>query len=85
MASIEKAIVKASTHLGDRGKIIISHPRGFDNVVQQRSMNNWLVPSLLPISSELEALSAEINMLVTHKPDSKSPQYLAVLEKIQNT
>lgn len=68
----------------DGGRIILSHPRGYENVRTQRNANKWLSPSLLPVEAELKQLAKQIGFEVALLPDIRSPQYLAVLVKISH-
>lgn len=65
----------------ESGRIIISHPKGFDHVLMQCNANKWLAPSLLPIADELQKFAAAIGLELLVNPDSRSPSYLAVLQK----
>ena len=45
---IESTLVHALSLMRLNGCVIVSHPRGFDNVFMQAGKNKWLCPSLLP-------------------------------------
>ena len=45
---IENTLVHALSLVRLNGCVIVSHPRGFDNVFMQAGKNKWLCPSLLP-------------------------------------
>lgn len=65
------------------GRIVISHPRGYDNVMTQYYMNKWLVPCYLPSKQQLIDMATDLDMklLVTPIVDKNTP-YLAVLETL---
>jgi 2-polyprenyl-3-methyl-5-hydroxy-6-metoxy-1,4-benzoquinol methylase len=77
----DRALAKALSLTRPGGKIIISHPRGFDNVFLQQRKNKWLTPSLLPSDTDLAALAAPLGAVVTLPPKTKSAHYLAILTK----
>lgn len=70
----------------DESKIIISHPRGYDNLVSQYIKNRWLVPSLLPKNEqEWGVLLKNTRLKINQKYSSFSVNgpYLYVLELIK--
>jgi SAM-dependent methyltransferase len=64
-------------------RIIISHPKGFSNIILQRSKNKLLVQNLLPTPQEFEVIANILNMKIVVLPQIKSKHYLAVLESNQ--
>lgn len=75
------AIRHAAGLLADNGRIIVSHPKGYENVALQASKNRLLAPSLLPEPAEWRKLADVVGLQVLLEPDVKSPHYLAVLAK----
>lgn len=63
------------------GRIVVSHPKGLDNVVKQSSTNKWLAPSLLPIHEDLENIAVAIGMKIMLPPNKNCQHYLAVLSR----
>lgn len=63
------------------GHVVVSHPRGFDNVFLQQRRNRWLSPSLLPTADELEPLADALGADILNPPNVRSAHYLAVLKK----
>ena len=61
--------------------IVISHPRGYDNVLLQYSKNRWLVPNLLPSPNDLTEIANSLGLKVKISPKTKDPHYLAVLTR----
>ena len=90
---VSAAIRHAAGMLADGGRLVVSHPKGFDNVLMQSSRNRLLVPSRLPTGAEFKALVETLNkdfqgalalrLRVLLEPDTRSgsPHYLAVLVK----
>lgn len=76
-----QALEKAISLTRSGGKIVISHPRGFDNVFLQQRKNKWLTPSLLPSEADLSSLAAQFSAAIDIPPKTKSAHYLAVLTK----
>jgi ubiquinone/menaquinone biosynthesis C-methylase UbiE len=80
---IQDALSHAAQLLLPNGILIISHPKGYSNVLTQARANKWLVPSVLPSENEWsEDITTSIGLRVELKGNIKSPQYLAVLRKI---
>ena len=78
--SIREALVKTKNLLANGGLVIISHPRGYDNIFSQHIKNKLLVPSLLPkTESEWEQLIDGTGLKIK-KFHSINP-YLIVLEQ----
>jgi 2-polyprenyl-3-methyl-5-hydroxy-6-metoxy-1,4-benzoquinol methylase len=78
--NIEATLTHACSMLSESdGRIILSHPRGYENVLTQRSKNKWLSPSLLPNEQEVKQLADKLALTPAVLPDCRSPQYLAVL------
>ena len=76
------ALKHAIDLLEANGKIIISHPRGMNNVFLQHATNKFLVPSLLPSSREVLELAKEFNHDVLVAPSvSATDPYLAIFLK----
>ena len=64
------------------GILIVSHPRGYSNILTQHRANKWLVPSVLPSEKEWEnEISRELDLELIISPKLKSNQYLAVVKK----
>ena len=53
---IESTLVHALSLVRLNGCVIVSHPRGFDNVFMQAGKNKWLCPSLLPSNKGKQSL-----------------------------
>jgi 2-polyprenyl-3-methyl-5-hydroxy-6-metoxy-1,4-benzoquinol methylase len=72
----------ASNILDNQGQIIVSHPRGYDNIFNQYNKNRWLVPSLLPNNDiEWNNILKDTNLkLIKNKLPSTSKSYLYILE-----
>lgn len=64
-----------------RVRIVVSHPKGFNNVILQRSVNHHLVPSLLPTKEEVISFAEKYKYDTLVLPDTKASSYLFVLEK----
>lgn len=64
-----------------RVRIVVSHPKGFNNVILQRSVNHHLVPSLLPTKEEISHFAQQYEYETLVVPDTKANNYLFVLEK----
>jgi len=78
--NVEDTLRYAATLLNTKtGRILLSNPKGFAGIVTQRAVNQWLSPSLLPNSQELELLADQLNLQLLRAPDTTSPHYLAVL------
>jgi len=73
--------VSSDAVLAPGGRLIISNPRGYSNVVKQFGANRWLAPSLLPSRQELAVFARNHNLSIALEPDIKSVHYLAVLDK----
>ena len=79
---IEYTLQHASKLLnGPKSNIIISNPRGYENIVLQKSKNKWLVPNLLPDTEALNNLAESLNLKMILSPDIKNAHYIAVLQK----
>lgn len=63
-----------------RSRIIISHPRGFDNAFMQHNTNRLLAASLLPSVNEVARWAQEKSLKVVVEPDISAACYLTVLE-----
>jgi SAM-dependent methyltransferase len=65
-----------------KSRIVISHPKGLNNIILQNSKNKWLSPSLLP-STELEfnEILKKIDLKMGYFLSNKS-HYIAILELI---
>jgi len=78
--SIREALIKTKNLLANGGLVIISHPRGADNIFSQHVKNKLLVPSLLPkTESEWETMIDGTGLKIK-KFHSVNP-YLIVLEQ----
>jgi len=64
-----------------RVRIVASHPKGFNNVILQRSVNHHLVPSILPSKEEVQIFAEKYQYDSLVLPDTKANSYLFVLEK----
>lgn len=81
--SIEDVLSKASKLLCDKGVVVVSHPRGYDNLVTQYSKNRMLVPSLLPkTESEWEKILKDKSLKLKIKKFYSTTPYLIVFENI---
>lgn len=79
---IRIALSHAANLLQPGGRIVISHPRGYSNVLVQHRANKWLVPSILPSAEEWdETLTSDLGLQLVMKPSIKSSHYLAALVK----
>jgi ubiquinone/menaquinone biosynthesis C-methylase UbiE len=61
-------------------RIIISHPKGSDNVILQWSHNRHLVANLLPTPQEIDQFAHQLDIKVLRKPEMKGAPYLALFE-----
>lgn len=82
LLDIPEAISHAASMLSPDGRIVISHPKGYDNVSLQRSKNRLLVASLLPTADEWHAMNLPNTMKihVTEAPVISTDPYFCVLE-----
>jgi len=84
--SVGEALKKASNLLRENGEgeIVISHPRGYDNLVNQYSKNRQLVPSLLPKTETewMEILENTGDLKLKIKKFYSTNPYLIVLQHI---
>jgi ubiquinone/menaquinone biosynthesis C-methylase UbiE len=76
--ALDRAMELLTPSSGSR--IIISHPRGFDNVFMQHNTNRLLAASLLPSANEVARWIQDKNLKVVVEPDINAPCYLTVLE-----
>lgn len=79
--SVEETLKYASTLLTSDGQIIISHPRGFANMVSQYSKNRNLVPTILPKTDD-EWVKICQNVCLRIKKFHSVEPYLIVLERV---
>jgi hypothetical protein len=63
-------------------RIIISHPKGYQNVMIQHQHNPWLVPSLLPTPEQCKLLAQQSQMKLIVIPQIDNPHYLAVFQTL---
>ena len=61
-------------------RVIISHPKGYNNILLQRAKNKSLVPSLLPNTDEIRSLASRLGFKITLEPNTKANTYMAILE-----
>lgn len=80
--SVEETLKYAATLLTSDGQIIISHPRGFSNMVSQYSKNRNLVPTILPKNDDEWTKICQNVFLRIKKIHSIEP-YLIVLERVE--
>jgi 2-polyprenyl-3-methyl-5-hydroxy-6-metoxy-1,4-benzoquinol methylase len=78
--SIRETLVKTKNLLANGGVVIISHPRGYDNIFSQHIKNKLLVPSLLPKTASEWLTIIEGTGLKIKNFHSLNP-YLIVLEQ----
>ena len=80
--NITEVLLHAKTLLSSSidARIILSHPRGYQNVVKQNSKNRWLAPNLLPTELELNKICEYNQLKLTLAPDLKSSNYLVILK-----
>jgi SAM-dependent methyltransferase len=79
---VPQALSHAIDMLCPGGRIVISHPKGYENVRLQQSKNRMLVANLLPTTEELEAMDlGKMKVRLELPPNIASDQYLCVLEK----
>ena len=79
----QNALRHAVNLLHSGGHLIVSHPRGYSNVLTQHRANKWLVPSVLPSEKEWEnVISKDLGLEMIITPKLKSNQYLAVSKKV---
>lgn len=76
--ALDRALGLLTPSSGSR--IVVSHPRGFDNAFMQHNMNRLLAASLLPSANEVIKWASEKNLKVVVEPDIQAPCYLTVLE-----
>jgi SAM-dependent methyltransferase len=77
----DAALTHALALIRPGGHVVVSHPRGFDNVFLQHRRNKWLSPSLLPTADELGFLADAHGADMAAPPNVRSAHYLAVLKK----
>jgi len=81
------AFQKAVECTAKNGIIVISHPKGYDNVVLQNSKNLMLVPGLLPVHEDLQKLcdscaDKDHSFSIVVPPNVSEQSYLAIVQKL---